>query len=339
MLNCKASLALVLGLIAFLSPLSVVAWSMMTPIQTPIAMPTQITLIGELVYLDIEGGFYAVDGYRLIGETEQFAAKQGQRVMVVGSPVDDISIYMTKAIKVERLFAPKLLTATTPLPAKIILNDTPVSFGKALPRSEDKTLMLPLRALVDAAGGMVTWSDKTRTATIGLSGRRSNFVVGSQELRLNQNDENVFIAMGKAPKIFSDRLYISADAVSSVLGLLVIESESDNDILTLISPEVQNSYPPNPKEEYDWGIIRGTIEDIKKDGRNILVKGEAMTNGEPLLIWISLNATTRIFWAESKQEASIADLAVSQTIEAALSGPVMESYPAQGGAGTITIID
>lgn len=61
-----------------------------------------IILNGRVVYRDLEGGFYEVEGYRLSGD-QDFSAYEGQLVEVHGVESLGPSIFMTLAIEVEEL--------------------------------------------------------------------------------------------------------------------------------------------------------------------------------------------------------------------------------------------
>lgn len=59
----------------------------------------RLILEGTVAYEKLEGGFYAVDGYRLAGGYD-FSSWEGKTVRVAGLPDTEPSIFMTKAIKV-----------------------------------------------------------------------------------------------------------------------------------------------------------------------------------------------------------------------------------------------
>lgn len=345
--------------LALLAPLPLSALEVQLPIllaQEDAAIPASTTIAGVLVYEDIEGGFYAVAGYRLVGEAEAFKPYLGQQVLVVGARSDEMSIFMTKAIDVVSISKitlpdavadsnkPELrsVEATEALPEEITVDGVTVSFGQGLVVKEG-ILMVPLRAIVDAAGGKVGWSTRTKTATVELPDRVATFIVGATEAEMNQQGVYYFkqnmIAMGKAPEISGDRLHISADALSSILGFLA--TDAGDNVLALVTPTAEQTAPmPEPGDELEWGTISGSIQQITTEGRTrILIEGEAMSNGEPMLIWLTVDGNTKVLWAASQGAASVTDLTVGQTIKAALSGPVLESYPAQSGASQVTILE
>lgn len=313
----------------------------------PAAADELLRITGELIYEDIEGGYYAVDGYRLIGGAEKFEALLNQQVVVVGTLADEMSIYMTKAIDVisisgfaqpeENFF--KSVEAFQAPPDRITVDGIAVDFGQTR-LAERGILMVPLRAVAEATGGHVVWSSRTKTARVELPDRIVTFVPGTNEVEVSQPVDNIKenIAMAQAPEIIGDRLHISADALSSALGLFAMDT-GGSELALVTRPEVDEP-APGFDDEIEWGTISGSIQQITAEGRTrILVEGEAMSNGEPMLIWLTVDGNTKLLWAASQDAANVTDLAVGQTIKVALSGPVLESYPAQGGASLVTILE
>ncbi len=307
-----------------------------------------IQTVGELVYEDIEGGYYAVNGYRLVGNPESLAPYLGQKVLLTGRISDEPSIFMNKAIDVvalSRVNLPeaegqlepelRLVAAVQPLPRQVTLDGAVVEFGQDLV-VKDSILLVPLRAIVNAYGGKVAWSNQTRSARVELPDRVATFVTGANEVAIAQPDGNQntrTVSLARAPELIGSRLHIPADALSTTLGLLA--RDTDDDILALVTPPQASE----PSDDFDWGTVAGSIEQIEKRERTrILVKGESMSNGEPMLIWLAVDSDTQVRFSNSQEAASIADLAIGQQIIAALSGPVLESYPAQGGACRLIIL-
>lgn len=62
----------------------------------------KLVLEGQVVLNELEGGFYEVDGYRLVGNMD-FAEYAGKAVVVTGVEDNEPSIFMTKAIKVDSI--------------------------------------------------------------------------------------------------------------------------------------------------------------------------------------------------------------------------------------------
>lgn len=62
----------------------------------------KLVLEGQVIFNELEGGFYEVDGYRLVGNMD-FAEYAGKAVVVTGVEDNEPSIFMTKAIKVDSI--------------------------------------------------------------------------------------------------------------------------------------------------------------------------------------------------------------------------------------------
>ena len=106
-------------------------------VQPAVAVPVmavtqeqQLRITGEVQYVDLEGGFYAVDGWRLIGDQESFKQYLGFPVIVVGTQFDGMSIQMVKAINVTEVFLGALETDPVRpiLPPVRAIRDLPASF-------------------------------------------------------------------------------------------------------------------------------------------------------------------------------------------------------------------
>jgi hypothetical protein len=79
-------------------------------------------------------------------------------------------------------------------------------------------------------------------------------------------------------------------------------------------------------------------EITKIEGGRILIEtspGKQIDNKS----WLAISEATRLFKQDGKLVSTIAaqDLAVGQRVSAWVSGPVMESYPTQGGADAVLV--
>ena len=72
------------------------------PTKTDEETEKRLNIGGVVKYNDLEGGFYEIEGYRLIGD-QDFKAYKNKEVLVTGELDDSVGIYMTKAIKVETI--------------------------------------------------------------------------------------------------------------------------------------------------------------------------------------------------------------------------------------------
>lgn len=125
----------------------------------------------------------------------------------------------------------QVVSARLPLPRAIYVNDRALE-GEQGPTLIDGVLMVPLRGVVEAAGGQVEWDGETQRVRVRLSGRVALLTIGEAhaELHAEGNGSN-WVKMEMAPQIVSDRTLISADALTTVLGLL--RDPSRDDVLKL----------------------------------------------------------------------------------------------------------
>jgi hypothetical protein len=226
-------------------------------------------------------------------------------------------------------------------PVSILIKNNPVTYDQK-PMVVDGTLMMPLRAIVEAAGGEVGWDGDTQTVTVRLGDRKAVFVIGASEAEMNQDGvfyiQRNMIRMAKAPVLAGGRTLVAADALTSVLGLL--EQPGAPGMLNLV-PATKPEQPAPPTEEKEWVIV-GTVKELKTnaDGTSsMLVEGAPMANGEGSLTWFAVTDSTQISVDENGAErpGTVADLAAAQKVDVRPLGPLLMSYPAQGGAAAIVI--
>lgn len=180
----------------------------------------KLTLSGIVEYQDLEGGFYAVDGYALVGDPKLIASLAGQQVVVHGQRDESPSILMVTRIAVESILTE--IKATRPLPGKVAVAGKAVAFDQP-PVISDGTLMVPLRAVVEAAGGWVEWNAKDRSIHVEMPDRQAWFWVGESKAEMNLNNARYFarnlLPMAKSPVIQNGRTLISAESLTQILGL------------------------------------------------------------------------------------------------------------------------
>jgi hypothetical protein len=240
---------------------------------------------------------------------------------------------------------PLEIKATRAEPVTILIDSTRITYDQK-PILVDGTLMLPLRAIVEGAGGQVTWDGETQTVTARLGDRTAYFVIGQAEAEMNQDNvryiQRNMIKMAKAPVLEGSRTLVAADALTTVLGLM--EQPGAAGALNLV-PAAKfeapaGEIPPAPAEEQEW-IEVGTIKETKaiEGGIRILVAGQAMANGEGSLTWFAVTGETTITIDENgvQTPGTAADLATAQKVAVKPVGPLLMSYPAQGGAAAVTI--
>lgn len=298
-----------------------------------------MNLTGPVEWVDLEGGFWAVGGVRLIGNFN-FAQYQGRNVVVEGTEFTGVSFQMVPAIVVTSILpAPEVelrspVPANAPLPRAILVDGNPVDASQGDPVvTADGVLMVPVRSIVEAAGGTVTWINDTQEVRVRMPDRTAVFQIGSQEAEMNEDGVYYLIrnmiSTAAAPQLVNGRTLISADAITSILGLYQVKAEEG--VLSLVSGKTADLTPPDAAVE---NLVVGTIE-VVEEGR-ILLKGQPMANGEPMRIWLTVSDETQI--TVNGNPGTWADLAPGAQVVAELTGPILESYPARGGAASIQVI-
>lgn len=205
--------------------------SKVEPVAEPVEKADEkMVLEGKVEFKDLEGGFYAVDGIGLIGDDALFKSLLGQQVIVRGKEFTGISIRMVRQVEVESIARP--LAAERALPEGVAVAGKKVGFDQA-PVVTDGVLMMPVRAVAEAAGGTVAWNAKEQMVTVTLSDRVAHFWIGKGEAELNENGVMYFrqnlIAMKMAPVIQNGRTLISADALTMILGM-VEQADADRSL-------------------------------------------------------------------------------------------------------------
>jgi hypothetical protein len=268
-------------------------------------------------------------------------------VKILMAPADMPQLISAPVGEIMPISAPlfREVLATRAEPATILIDSTRITYDQK-PLMVNGTLMLPLRAIVEGAGGQVTWDGETQTVTARLGDRTAYFVIGQAEAEMNQDNvryiQRNMIKMSGAPILAGGRTLVAADGLTSVLGLM--EQPGAAGALNLVpaakleAPAAE--IPPAPAEEQEW-IEVGTIKETKaiEGGIRILLAGPAMANGEGSLTWFAVTAETTITIEENGAQTpgTVADLATAQKVAVKPFGPLLMSYPAQGGAASVVI--
>lgn len=310
-----------------------------------------VVVEGPVVWEDLEGGFYAVGGWRLVGDQTLFERYLGHSVVVTGVPDDGPSIFMVRALRVteirpadeipggayiDPIVVWREVSADRAVPETISVNGNPVTFDVP-PQMIDGVLMMPVRAIAEAMGATVEWNGEVRSVQVRTENAWVQFVIGREFAERSEDGVYYFapneIALIRAPVIVDDRTLIPADALTTVFGLVDSAADQAHMNLTALTPE----------PAADWGVVEGTIEQIQVDAETtrILVTGEAMANGEPARTWITLTEDAAIQREDDGALLPVAaqDLSPGLRVRAALAGPMLMSYPAKGLASELIILD
>jgi hypothetical protein len=326
-----------------------------TPIDAEVIYARELTLRGVLTYTDLEGGFYSVDGWMLRGDEELeelFKANLGKVVIVTGTVDEGPSIYMVKAIIVsgfevdpdqslpdkpifEVFPVPDRIAASRPAPGSIAVDGKVVEFDQG-PVVSEGLLMVPLRFLAEAGGGIVEWDGANQRVTVRMHDRVVLFQIGNLEAEIVDTSMRLSVSMAKAPVLVEGRTLVSADALS-ILGFVETDAVEDGhgtgDLMDLTLPV------PPPVEDIK-SMLSGVIKEVETgDKVRILVEGGPMSSGEPSLTWVTIGPETKISIEEDGRlvDADVSALAVGQTVEVEVDGAIAMSYPALAGASSVVI--
>lgn len=189
-------------------------------LRQPVVIGGAISMEGTIEYVDLEGGFYAVDGVGLIGDEALFKSLLGQRALVRGKEFTGVSIRQVPQVEVSSVMLP--VSANRSLPTEISVGSNKLPAGQEA-AVIDGVLYLPLRHVVQSAGGKVEWNAKEQMVVVTMPDRMAYFKVGEIEAEMNENNVRYLtrnmIKMAKAPVIMNGRTMISADAATYILGL------------------------------------------------------------------------------------------------------------------------
>jgi len=191
------------------------------PLEPDQAEPRSFEIKGTVEYNDLEGGFYSVNGLALLGVDKAVLARLvGTIVAIDGRLFDGATIYNVEALEVDSIKA--AVATTMPVPNRIAFDGKTVEFDQQPVRVEG-TLMVPIRFVVEAAGGTVAWNAEEFSVSVRLGDRTATFVIGQDQAEMNQDGHNYLVRnmlkMERAPVIMGNRTLISADALDTVLGL------------------------------------------------------------------------------------------------------------------------
>lgn len=137
-------------------------------------------------------------------------------------------------------------------------------------------------------------------------------------------------------------LATSTGDAGTIVSEVLIKQYEDAWLIDQITEEFQL---PDVDPTYTIGVVK-QIESGERP--RFLLEGEPMSNGEPFLIWLSVNEDTKFCIVEDSEdsdaeaevciEAGFSDLEVGHRVKVLIPGPILESYPAQGGASEVLIL-
>lgn len=140
----------------------------------------------------------------------------------IGWEIKDVSNYSTLTIigdafvtpvRIEINYAPYFVQFLMLRP-KVWVNGYPEDLDVA-PYFVKKNEMLPLRYVTQSLGAVVTWKEKTNSATILFYNKTMKFAVGSKVVNINGIDKTIPVA----PEIKNGRTYLPMYILLNILNL------------------------------------------------------------------------------------------------------------------------
>lgn len=213
---------------------------------------------------------------------------------------------------------------------------------EAVPFIENDRALIPLRGVMEKLGAQVNWDAKAQKAEVKTPEKKLVFQIGKRAVRIvsNKNGREVedTVDLDVPARIRNNYTYIPARFASERLGATVIWDE----IRRIVIIRRDRNYADEIKKETIG--IRGAITDIAKgldnEVRAIRVEGNADENdlGYDKAV-VKITADTIVFKEKNGERIAAGELAEGNLVEVVFAGPVMESYPVQGSAKFIRVVE
>lgn len=213
---------------------------------------------------------------------------------------------------------------------------------EAVPFIENGRALIPLRGVMEKLGAQVNWDAKAQKAEVKTPEKKLVFQIGKRAVRIvsNKNGREVedTVDLDVPARIRNNYTYIPARFASERLGATVIWDE----IRRIVIIRRDRNYADEIKKETIG--IRGAITDIAKgldnEVRAIWVEGNADENdlGYDKAV-VKITADTIVFKEKNGERIAAGELAEGNLVEVVFAGPVMESYPVQGSAKFIRVVE
>lgn len=118
----------------------------------------------------------------------------------------------------------------------VLLNDKYVTFADAKPESVNGRTMVPVRALMEALGGTVSYDHGA--VVCSLNGRDVSFKVGGTTATVKNEGMEQVIALDAAPYMKSGRTYVPVRFFSEAAGLGVVWDSEFNTVVIIDTPKL-----------------------------------------------------------------------------------------------------
>jgi hypothetical protein len=223
------------------------------------------------------------------------------------------------------------------VPSKVTVDGKTVTFDQG-PVMVDGVLFVPVRAIGEAAGAVVTWDEAIRLTHVRMPERTIMIRFEHQEAEMHEDGvyylTRNLVPMKRMPLMMGGRTLVSADALTNIFGFQA--TSQDDGTLALTSPSKPAAAPAAPAVDVERGSVSRWESD---DHKRFLLAGAPMANGEPTLSWVAITDKTKITVWEGDQTrgGSVSDITEGAQVAVTWDGMRAMSYPAQGVAAEVVV--
>jgi hypothetical protein len=142
-------------------------------------------------------------------------------------------------------------------PSAVTVNGKTVTFDQGAVMLDD-VLMVPVRAVAEAAGAEVTWAGEIQMVHVQMPGRTVLIRLGQIEAQMHEQgvtypDRNR-IAMTKAPVILNGRTLVAFDALTGIFGFQAQAGQDGLLQLTFPTEGTKAGFPQQPAEKVEVSL-------------------------------------------------------------------------------------
>jgi len=213
---------------------------------------------------------------------------------------------------------------------------------EAAPFIENGRTLIPLRGVMEKLGAVVNWDAPAQKAEVVTAEKKLIFHIGQKAVQIVYNNNEIAteetVQLDVPAQIKDNYTYIPARFASENLGATVAWDETSR--LVSIIMGGSSNYEEEMKKEVIG--IRGTVTEITRDAANqiasIRVEGKTESDTGYDKAIVKISADTVVFREGTGERIAVNDLAQGDVVEIVFAGGVNESYPVQGGAKFVKVI-
>lgn len=214
--------------------------------------------------------------------------------------------------------------------------------GEVAPYIENSRTLIPLRGVMEKLGAQVNWDAKAQKVEVVKAETRLVFFIGQKSVQIVHNNNGIAteetVELDVPAQIRNNYTYIPARFASENLGASVAWDETSQ--IVSIALGENSDYVNEMKNEVI--SIRGTITEISKDEANqvksIRVEGKVESNTSYDKAVVKITDDTIVFMEGNGERITGNNLEQGDVVEIVFAGGVNESYPVQGGAKYIKVL-